>query len=290
MGEDDFCGRTEFLGVALGGMKSLLPLTGTAALLRELSPHVPDAFVNQLRPRPAGCGRPRRFSPAQLYRIHLLALLTPAHSFNLLVQMLPEQRDWRRFAHLPNQRAIPDVWRLHEFRDRVGVAGWRHSNEHLLAPLLPVPSPEAWSVALMDATDLPASASGHKKKDRPLLRPAGGDRGAHAQDRAAPLLPGRQEAPLPFVARTLPARRAAGPLGDLGGTRQLERRRSVAAQCAALLAPVAVAAGRDRRGYGVHHKHPAITTTASTGYNYRMTPLASENLQLALAEARAQTR
>ena len=22
-------------------------------------------------------------------------------SFNLLVQMLPEQRDWRRFAHLP---------------------------------------------------------------------------------------------------------------------------------------------------------------------------------------------
>lgn len=154
-------------------MKSLLPPTGTTALLRELSPHVPDAFVNQLLPRPVGRGRRRRFSPSQLYRLHLLALLTPTHSFNLLVQMLPEQRDWRRFAHLPHQRAIPDVWMLHEFRDRLGVSGLRHINEHLVAPLLPVPSPESWAVALMDATDLPASASGHKKRGPAAIPPSG---------------------------------------------------------------------------------------------------------------------
>ena len=81
--------------------------------------------MNQLLPRPLGRGRRRRFSPAQLYRIRLLALLTPTHSFHLLVQMLPEQRDWRRFAHVPNQHAIPDGWMLHEFRDRVGVSGLR---------------------------------------------------------------------------------------------------------------------------------------------------------------------
>ncbi len=165
-------------------MKSLLPPTGTTALLRELSPHVPDAFVNPLRPRPVGCGRPRRFSPAQLYRIHLLALLTPTHSFNLLVQMLPEQRDWRRFAHLPNQRAIPDVWMLHEFRDHLGVSGLRHINEHLVAPRLPVPSPEAWSVALIDATDLPASSSGHKKRG-PAATPPSGRRSGRARSRPA---------------------------------------------------------------------------------------------------------
>src|ERR1019366_1593276 len=165
-------------------MKSLLPQTGTAALLQELSPHVPDAFVNQLLPRALGRGRRRRFSPAQLYRIHLLALLTPTHSFNPLVQMLPEQHDWRGFAHLPNQRAIPDVWMLHEFRDRLGVSGLRHINEHLVAPLLPAASPEAWSVALMDATDLPASASGHKKR-RPVATPPGGPPLGRARSRPA---------------------------------------------------------------------------------------------------------
>ena len=163
-------------------MKSLLPPTGTAALLRELSPYVPEAFVNQRLPRPAGCGRPRRFSPAQLDRIHLLALLPPAPSFNLLGQMLPEQRDWRRFAHRPTPRTIPDVWMRHELRDRRGVAGLRHIHEQLVAPPLPVASPDSWSVALMDATDLPAAAAGHKKRG-PAATPPGGPRSGRARSR-----------------------------------------------------------------------------------------------------------
>jgi hypothetical protein len=32
--------------------------------------------------------------------VHLLSLLTPVHSLNLLVKMLPEQRAWRKFAGL----------------------------------------------------------------------------------------------------------------------------------------------------------------------------------------------
>src|ERR1035441_9043029 len=57
--------RSELVRVALNAMNSLLPPTGTAALLRELSPHVPDDFINQLLPRSRGRGRRRQFSPAQ---------------------------------------------------------------------------------------------------------------------------------------------------------------------------------------------------------------------------------
>jgi len=68
-------------------MKSL-PLTGTGALLEELSPFICDELINSLIASRPGPGRPSNFSPAQLYRVLLLALLTPAHSFNLLVQLL----------------------------------------------------------------------------------------------------------------------------------------------------------------------------------------------------------
>jgi len=180
-------------------MDSLLPPTGTAALLRELSPHVPDDFINQLLPRSRGRGRRRRFSPAQLWRLHQLAVLSPVHSFNLLVQMLPEQKDWRSFAHLPNRHAIPDVWMLNQFRACMGVSGFRQINQHLLEPLLPKGTEGTVSVALIDATDLPASASGHKKAHRALFGSARGHWCAHAQDGPKPFLLGLQEAHVPAV-------------------------------------------------------------------------------------------
>ncbi len=97
-------------------MDSLLPTTGSAAArLRTLSPYTPDEFINSLWPPHMRRGRRRVFSPAQLWRVHLLALLTPVHWFNLLVAMLPEQRAWRRFAHLRNRQALLDTWMLHEF-------------------------------------------------------------------------------------------------------------------------------------------------------------------------------
>jgi len=83
-----------------------------------------------------------------------LTLLTPVHSFNLLVQMLGEQRAWRRFAHQPNRYDLPEPWVLHEFRQRLGVTGFRRISEHLLVPLLPTAAPWTFSVALIDATDL----------------------------------------------------------------------------------------------------------------------------------------
>lgn len=152
-------------------MNSLLPVTGTAALLRAVSPCVPDDFINSLWPAHRGRGRRHLFSPAQLWRTHLLAVLTPVHSFNLLVALLPEQRAWRRFAHLPNRHRLPDAWMLHEFRQWAGVTALRRINEHLLESLLPPPDTTARTVSLMDATDLVAADCGFKKKPPASIRP-----------------------------------------------------------------------------------------------------------------------
>ena len=137
-------------------MKRLAP-TGTAALLEQLSPHVPDDLINSLIPRRQGRGRRAEFSSAQLFRVQLLALLTPAHSFNLLVQLLPEHRLWRSFARLPNRRVLPDAKMPHLFRDRLELATLRRVNEHLLQPLLAGTQSFEKTVALIDATDLPAA-------------------------------------------------------------------------------------------------------------------------------------
>jgi hypothetical protein len=114
-------------------MNSDLPATGTVALLELLDPFVPDDFINGCWPTGPTGGRRRDYSAAQLYRVHLLSLLSSVHSLNLLARMLPEQRAWRHFADLRRQTQVPGVRVLHEFRSRVGVAGLRWINQHLLA-------------------------------------------------------------------------------------------------------------------------------------------------------------
>lgn len=162
-------------------MKSHLPQTGTADFLELLSPFVPDDYLDQGWPRRQTGGRHYGFSTAQLWRVHLLALITPVHSLNLLVRLLPEQKAWRRFAHLPNQAHVPDVRMLHTFREQVGVVGLRQINAQLLEPLLEkLPFTEP-AMALIDATDLPASCSGFKKKHWSLFGPAGRFRRSDAQ-------------------------------------------------------------------------------------------------------------
>lgn len=140
-----------------------LPATGTAALLERLSPFVPDDHINNLVPRHGGRGRRTEWSSSQLLRVLLLLLLSPVRSGNLLCKLLPEQRDWRRFAHLPNRRLLPNPRQLHEFRDRLTPSVLRALNERLVERLL-----EAWpqdqpGIGLIDATDLPAATSAFKK-------------------------------------------------------------------------------------------------------------------------------
>jgi hypothetical protein len=147
-----------------------LPQTGTALLLERLSPYLDDAWINAMLPPQRGPGRRRAFSSAQLLRVLLLSLLTPVHSFNLLVKLLPENRPWRRFARLPNQRAVPDPKMLHQFRSRLDLISLRRINGHLLQPLLDQLEPTRKTLAIMDSTDLAAANSFKKVIHRSPLR------------------------------------------------------------------------------------------------------------------------
>src|SRR5206468_5322372 len=148
-----------------------LPVTGTSRLLDLLDPYIPDDFINEhwtVRPLRG----PRwQFSAAQLWRTHLLALLTPVHSLNLLAAMLPEQRAWRTFARLRHRHRVPDVRILNAFRFHLGVMGLRRINEAILQPLIQTAALWENATALIDATDLPAACSGFKKKTPALTRP-----------------------------------------------------------------------------------------------------------------------
>src|SRR5260370_41970547 len=108
-----------------------LPITGSAELLELLTPFVADDHINEVLPRHRGAGRPSQWSGAQLYRTLLLMLLTPARSRNLLCSLLPDQRAWRRSAHLPNRNRLPNARQLHEFRQQLTPIIFRQSHEVL---------------------------------------------------------------------------------------------------------------------------------------------------------------
>jgi len=152
-------------------VQTSLPATGTAKLLAELSGFVPDEFINHQLPGNRRQGRRNYFSAAQLWRVHLLTVLSPAHSFNAVVRLLPEQPAWRRFARLNHRQRTPDVRMLCEFRAQAGVAGLRRINEHLVQQLLSFLPAGGRTVALIDATDLPA-ATADKKKTGAAGRPS----------------------------------------------------------------------------------------------------------------------
>jgi hypothetical protein len=228
-----------------------LPATGTAALLELLDPFVPDDFLNACWPRGRTGGRHRAHTAAQLYRVHLLSLLSPVHSMNLLVKMLPEQPAWRQFARVRRRDAGPDVRMLHEFRGQVGVSGLRRINEHLLEPLLADYGWQPWSVGLMDATDLPAACVGFKKKHRTILCRARCARRTHPQDGAKPLLRRLQEAHAPLVVAPVLGRGAVGAAQQLGRARQCFRGRTAGAQPAPLSATMGLVSALGGGGHGL---------------------------------------
>jgi hypothetical protein len=145
-------------------MSKRLPSVGSLALLSTVTDFVPDEFINSRWPLPRRPGRRFHFSSAQLWRVHLLAALSGGQSFNAVRRLLTDQRAWRLFAHLPNERSVPDTRMLHEFRSRVGVSGLRWINDHLVQQVLLVAPLRDQTVGLIDATDLPARTRDKKKK------------------------------------------------------------------------------------------------------------------------------
>lgn len=198
-------------------MSLTLPPVGTSRLLELLSPYAPDDFIAEICPRDFTGGRRHVLSAAQLWRTHLLAALTCRHSLNLLVTQLPEQAAWRRFARL--RRTSPTARMLHEFRQAVGVSGLRRINQHVVGRLLHRQGVQPNAVALMDATDLPASCSGFKKKFRRLHCRPRDARWADAQDGPEPLVCRLQETHVAVMA----AHDAF--VGDARGAGQLDHAR-----------------------------------------------------------------
>ncbi len=161
-----------------------LPVTGSQQLLDRLDPYIPDDFINEhWNARPAR-GPRWRLSAAQLWRPHLLPLLPPVHSLNLLTELLPEQRAWRDFARLRHRHHPPNVRMLNAFRARLGVLGLRQINEAILDPLIQTATLWSTATAPIDATDLPAACSGFKKKT-PALTPLTAPRWVGGRSRPA---------------------------------------------------------------------------------------------------------
>jgi hypothetical protein len=138
-------------------------------------------------PRPAGSGRRSDFSAAQLLRVTLLLLLTPVRSFNLLCELLSEQRAWRRFARLSNRTRVPTPRQLHEFRSRLTPSVLRALNAHLLRTLFAHWPKQTPGVALIDCTDLRAATNEYKKsqartspRDKRLWGHAPSNQASHA--------------------------------------------------------------------------------------------------------------
>ena len=184
-------------------MDSHLAITGTAPLLEQLSSFIPDDFINELWGWRRRSGPRPLYGPAQLFRVHLLALLTSAHSFNLLVELLKENRTWRRFAFLSHRHQVPDAKMLHQFRDQVGVAGLRAINTHLLGGLLDSCNPERKTVAIIDSTDLPAATNAYKKTEWKLHSNWCNARWTHTQAWTQSLVRRLQKAHPPVVAPRL---------------------------------------------------------------------------------------
>lgn len=230
-------------------MNATLPPVGTNRLLELLAPYVPDDFITEICPRDFTGGRRHALSGRQLWRVHLLALLTSTHLLNLLVAQLPEQAAWRRFARL--NRASPTARMLHEFRQVIGVGGLRQVNRHLVGRLLQRQGLQAQAVALMDATDLPAACNGFKKKFRALhCRARGGGR-THPQDRSKPMVCRLQKAHFALVAAHPTSIGDIDTAGQLDYTRQCGRGRIIVAESAVVSPAFGLVAGHRGGGHGL---------------------------------------
>jgi hypothetical protein len=169
-----------------------------------------------LRWNPHGRGRRLSYSQAQLFRVHLLAVLSPVHSFNLLARLLPEQPAWCRFARIRSASRTPDVRMLHDFRARLGVSGLRNIVVEILRPIIERYAALPRSIALIDSTDLEASDVGFKKRHGHLRRPGCRVGSTYHQDGKDPMVRRLQEAHPSSLAPRAPKQRSARSANLLG--------------------------------------------------------------------------
>ena len=128
-------------------------------------------------------GRRHALSAAQLWRTHLLTVLTSTHSLNLVVAQLPEQAGVAAFRPVAPRTALP-LGCCMSFGRQLAWMDCARSINIWWGDCCVGQGVQPHAVALMDATDLPAACSGFKKKFCHLHRRARGAGRTHPQDRA----------------------------------------------------------------------------------------------------------
>jgi hypothetical protein len=136
-------------------------------ILEKIAPHIPDEEINFLFPfrKFNSQGRTRRFQTSQLYRAHILALLKGVSSFNKLCAEFKSRRSFRDFCHLKNKKATPVKRMLSEFGDHLKPSGFEKIAQLILLDFLNIAPLSEITVAIPDATDMPANCNGFAKKN-----------------------------------------------------------------------------------------------------------------------------
>jgi len=137
--------------------------------LEKISRHVPDEEINLLFPfrKFDVQGRTRKFKTNQLYRAHILPMLKGVNSFNKLCYEFKTRRSFRDFCRFKNKQVTPTKRMLSEFRDQLKASGFEKIAQLITATFLRTISLPEVTVAIPDATDMPASCTGFSKKNAP---------------------------------------------------------------------------------------------------------------------------
>ena len=138
--------------------------------LYKISKVIPDRWFDEHWPQRQfkGRGRWKQFPASRLIRVHLLVLLKRLGSFNRVCRALRYNLEFRRFCRLRSNDPAPTPRMLNEFREGVGLEGWREFHLCVLGCIRQIHALSPLGVVLVDASDLPAAIrrSAKKKTDR----------------------------------------------------------------------------------------------------------------------------
>jgi len=143
-------------------------------VLEKISHYIPDDEIDFLFPfRNFNIqGRKRTFKTSQLYRAHILTMLKEVTSFNKLRAEFKSRRSFRDFCHFKNRQSTPTTRILSEFREYLEPSGFRKITQLITAAFFNTVKLPIVTVAVPDATDIPAHCSGFAKKNVHALRDA----------------------------------------------------------------------------------------------------------------------
>jgi len=143
-------------------------------VMKKISPYIPDDEIDFLFPfRTINIqGRKRTFKASQLYRAHILTMIKEVTSFNKLSTEFKSRRSFRDFCRFRNKNSTPSTRTLSEFREYIGPSGFRKIAQLVIMAFLNTVKLPIVTVAVPDATDMPARCKGFAKKNAHVLRAA----------------------------------------------------------------------------------------------------------------------